>query len=383
MVNREVNLPKLMDKSSYFLLGPRGTGKSFLIRKELSGPEAVVIDLLDSRSYLRLQNSPHELAPMATKPIVVIDEIQRIPELLNEVHRLIEEKQLRFLLTGSSARKLRRSGTNLLAGRAFKAQMFPLTWRELARESRFNLERFLLLGGLPHAYLQDIGQEYLYNYVDVYLKEEIQTEALVRNLANYSRFLENAALSSGQILNFAKVAADAQLSPNTVRDYYQILEDTLLGYPLLPWRKTTRRKAVSTAKFYFFDIGVLNALRNVSQLPPAGDLVGQAFEHFIGQELRAYLSYHQRRETLCFWRAKSQHEVDFIIGDETAIEVKAARKVSPRDHHGLKALAEEKPWRRMLVVSMDPQTMVHANGIEHLFWEDFLDQLWRDQIVSP
>jgi predicted AAA+ superfamily ATPase len=382
MVKRHLNLKIMLDKSSHFLLGARGTGKSYLIRESLSTLDASYIDLLDSRVFLRLQNDPHEIENLGTKDTVVIDEIQRIPELLNEVHRLIESKGKRFLLTGSSARKLRRSGSNLLAGRALPAFMLPFTWQELSQSGQFDLERYLLVGGLPKAYLEQNPQEYLYAYIDTYLKEEIFAEALVRNLANYSRFLEQAAFSSGHIINFTKIAQDAQLAPNTVRDYYQILEDTLLGFTVQPWTKSKKRKAVSTAKFYFFDVGIMQALNQIQQLPPAGEIFGRAFEHFIAQEIRAYLSYSRLREGLTFWRTKHQQEVDFIIGDEIAIEVKSSKRVSDRDHTGLKALGEEKAWRRRIVVSLDSQQMKFDSGIEHLFWQDFLQQLWQGKITD-
>ncbi len=381
MVDRHINILNLLSKSSHFLLGARGTGKSYLIRQSLAELDATYIDLLDSRVYLRLQNDPHELESLSVRETIIIDEIQRIPELLNEVHRLIESRGKRFLLTGSSARKLRRSGSNLLAGRAFPAFMFPFTWQELKKAKIFEFERYLLMGGLPKAYLDAAGQDYLYAYVDTYLKEEVLAEALVRNLANYSRFLEQAAFCSGQILNFTKVAQDAQLAPNTVRDYYQILEDTLLGFLVQPWTKSKKRKAVSTAKFYFFDLGVMHALNRVSQLPPSGDLIGRAFEHFIAQELRAYLSYNKRRDDLTFWRTKNQQEVDFLIGDDFAIEVKSAKKVSERDHAGLKVLGEEKSWKRRIVVSLDPQAMTFETGIEHMYWEDFLENLWSERLL--
>ncbi len=371
----------MLDISSHFLLGARGSGKSFLIRESLATLDASYVDLLDSRVYLRLQNSPHEIENLGLKNLVIIDEIQRIPELLNEVHRLIENKGKRFLLTGSSARKLRRSGSNLLAGRALPAVMLPFTWKELSLSGNFDLEHYLLYGGLPKAYLEQSASEYLFAYIDTYLKEEIVAEALVRNLANYSRFLEHAALNSGNILNFTKIAQDAQLAPNTVRDYYQILEDTLLGFSLQPWTKSKKRKAVSTAKFFFFDVGIMHALNQVQQLPPAGELFGRAFEHFIAQEIRAYLAYSRRRECLTFWRTKHQQEVDFLIGDDVAIEVKSSRRVSDRDHSGLKALGEEKTWKRRIVVSLDTQEMRYDSGIEHLSWKAFFDQLWQGEMT--
>ena len=243
-MKRQLNISKLIEKSSYFLFGPRGTGKSYLIRNTLMGQSNAIdyVDLLNSRMFIQLQNDPSQLENVAGSKTIVIDEVQRVPEILNEVHRLIEEKNKRFLLTGSSARKLRRNNANMLAGRAYRAELFPLTWKELKSAESFNLNKFLTIGGLPKAYIEDEGFDYLYAYIDTYLKEEIQVEALARNLIHYSRFLESAAGMSSEMVNFTKVANDAQLSPNTVRDYYKILEDTLLGFMLPPWTKSVNGK---------------------------------------------------------------------------------------------------------------------------------------------
>ena len=316
-----------------------------------------------------------------TKETVVIDEVQRIPELLNEVHRLIEEKNLIFLLTGSSARSLKKKGVNLLAARAFKAEMLPLTWHEINRDGQFDLDKYLLVGGLPMAYLENNALEYLYNYVETYLKEEIQAEALVRNLSNYHRFLNYAASRNTEIINFTKVGNNAQLSPNTVRDYYQILEDTLIGKMLPCWKKSTKRKSISSAKFYFFDAGVVNALKRVESLPEAGSLYGYAFEQFIFQELTAYLSYNKIRKELTFWRSKNDQEVDFLIGDEVAIEVKSTKKIIKSDQKGLIALMEEKIWTHTLLVSRDKVLKQNDNGIIQIYWKDFLENLWAGKYL--
>ncbi len=374
-MKRFLDLQEKLKKSSHFLLGPRGTGKSYLIRKSLI-KSAQIINLLDSKIYLLLQNSPSDLESIIQQTVVVIDEIQRIPELLNEVHRLIEEKNITFLLTGSSARKLRRNGVNLLAGRAFQARMFPLTWREIKTAGSFELDRYLQFGGLPSSYLNpENARDYLYAYIDTYLKEEIQAEAFVRNLAQYSRFLEASAYSSGKLINFTKIGNDAQISPNTVRDHYQLLEDTLLGFQLPAWTGSSKRKPIQTAKFYFFDIGVTLALLGVESLERASDLYGIAFEHFIAQEIRAYLSYSNKRDSFMFWRSKSNYEVDFLIGEETAIEVKASKKISQRDHKGLKALLEEGPRKHAFIVSTDKINQSFGK-IQHIYWETFLENLW-------
>ena len=393
-IKRQVNLKQQLRQNSHFLLGPRAVGKSALIKQNFfkavttqnqsTGYSKLVkyINLLDSRVYLRLKADPSLLESMAhQKKYVVIDEIQRIPALLNEVHRLIEEFGTHFLLTGSSARKLKKGDVNLLAGRAFKSSLFPLTWRELSQNKKFNLNRYLLRGGLPLAYLGPHSEEYLYNYVDTYLKEEIQSEALVRSLPNYTRFLQNMALSNAQQINYTKVANSAGLSPNTVRDYFQILEDTLIGFSVSPYRRTKKRKPIQTSKFYLFDTGVTNTLCETKSLPIHSDLFGRAFEQFIACELRAFLSYNKIRQGLCYWRSQSQFEVDFVIGDQIAIEVKSSKKVSPRDHKGLLALQEEQKWKHLLIVSQDPVAGHFKNGIQHLPYEVFLKKLWNLDLV--
>ncbi len=380
MIRRQLDLMELLDRSSHFLFGPRGSGKSFLACSSCLDA-ADYIDLLDSRTYLRLKSDPALLHSLISKPFIVIDEIQRIPELLNEVHRAIETEGQHFLLTGSSARSLRRKGVNLLAGRAFRAEIFPFTWFELSYYDRFDLHRYLRLGGLPTAFLSEHGEDYLYAYVDTYLKEEIQFEGLVRSLPNYTRFLQSVAFNNAKVLNYAKVANDAQLSPNTVRDYYQILIDTLIGFQVSPWRGSQTRKFVQTTKFYLFDTGIVNALRDTRSLDPGSDLFGMAFEHFIACELRAFLSYNRIRLPLQFWRTRAGVEVDFVIGDEIAIEVKSGKSVSRRDHKGLLTLNKERQWKHLLVVSRDSTSASFDNGIQHQHWEEFLRRLWNREYV--
>jgi len=382
-IERHLPITELIEKWSYFLLGPRGTGKSWLVRHQLQANKTIdYIDLLQSDTYVSLQARPSLLESMISHNIVVIDEIQRVPELLNEVHRLIELKSIRFLLAGSSARKLKRGGANLLAGRAFNANLFPLTYREIMDATgHFELLKYLQHGGLPTVYTSPHATQYLHNYVETYLKEEIQAEALTRKLGNFTRFLKSAAQCHGQMINFTKLANDAQLAPNTVRDYFQILEDTLVAFRLVPWQEGTNRKAVRTAKYYFFDPGVVHALLDVDTLNEQSNLYGTAFEHFITMELRAYLSYAEIRKKLYYWRTKSQIEVDLVIGDNIAIEVKSAKRVSDRDNKGLNAIAQEGDFRQLLVVSRDPQPRSFPNGVRHIYWQDFLEQLWDGKII--
>lgn len=367
----------LLEKKSYFLFGPRGTGKTYLIQQQLSS-SIPVINLLRSELYFRLNNHPEELesiiAAYENHSIIVIDEVQRIPLLLNEVHRLIEEKQIKFLLTGSSARKLKRGGANLLAGRAREAKLFPLTYHEI---KDFDLQHYLLHGGLPMVYLSDAPQEDLYAYIDTYLKEEIIAEAVVLKLQAFSKFLEISAVTSGKMINYANVSNDVGISASTIREYYGILEDTFLGFSLPAYTKTKKRKAISTAKFYYFDLGVKNVLSSIDSVPQNTDIFGDLFEHFIALELRAYLSYRRIRKSLCYWQSKNGQEVDFVIGDDIAIEVKSSNNIQEKHLKGLKALKEEGLCKKYILVSQD-KTNRQQDNIMILYWEDFLTRLWED-----
>lgn len=378
-LKRLLDIKQLITKKSHFLFGPRATGKSSLIRHELDN-QALIIDLLHTETYVRLMDNPSQLEGLIAvdeQPIVVIDEIQRIPELLNEVHRLIENKQIRFLLTGSSGRQLKRHGVNLLAGRARQAELFPLTYHELPD---FNLNHYLLYGGLPMVTLSKEPEEDLNAYVHTYLQEEIKAEALVQKLPAFSRFLQLSALTSGTTLNYHSIANDAGVSGVTLREYYQILEDTFLGFTLLPWQHSVKRKAISTARFYYFDTGVKNKLAKIDAIPESTDAFGQAFEHFIAMELRAYISYTRKRVSLNFWRTAGGHEVDFILGDSVAIEVKASRKISSKHLKGLKYLMEENALDKYYLISQDP-IPIKQDGIFILPWDDFIKRLWDGDVI--
>ena len=378
LIQRTLDLKNLLSKKSFFLFGPRATGKSTLIKQVLS-KSSMIIDLLNSRLYLRLLDSPHDLESIIDAgnkgEIIVIDEIQRIPELLNEVHRLIEDRKLTFLLTGSSARKLRRGKANLLAGRVWEARLFPLTWKEIPA---FDLNRYLRYGGLPPVYLSQYPEEELDAYVNTYLKEEIMAEGLIRKLPPFSRFLRSIALASGDMINFTKIANDCQVPPSTVTEYVALLEDTLVGFLLPAWKGSKRRKAISTGKFYFFDPGVAHTLAGTEALDRNSHLYGKAFEQFIGMEIRAYLSYKRKKIELSYWRSVHGYEVDFLMGRKTAVEVKATQRISQSHFKGLKALEEEKVFKNYVLVSQDPVN-THDNHFQALFWEDFLKNLWEDK----
>ena len=379
---RKLNLLKLLEKKSFFLMGPRATGKSFLIKEQLA-ERAIVLNLLRSDLYLKLSRSPWELETIITaallekkNPIIVIDEIQKIPNLLDEVHRLIEEKQWRFLLTGSSARKLKYGHANLLAGRAWTTHLFPLSFSEIPD---FNLDHYLRYGGLPPVYPSEDPEEELTAYTNTYLYEEIQAEGLVRKLPQFTRFLQVAAINNGQLLNFAKISNDTGIAASTIRDYYSILEDTLIGFMLTPWGHSKKRKAISTAKFYLFDCGVTHTLAETKTLERNSDLYGRSFEQWIGLELRCYLDYRRNKDPLGFWRSKHQHEVDFTIGNHTAIETKSSKKVTNHDLKGLIALKEENIFRQYFLVSQDP-IETKDDAIQCLHWKTFLTRLWADEL---
>jgi len=380
--NRQLNLLDLLNKKSHFLFGPRSTGKSSLIKQQLSN-SAVIIDLLRLPVQGRLMSHPEELEQLIDvqltpeKKFVVIDEIQKIPELLDEVHRLIEDRKLKFLLSGSSARKLKATGVNLLGGRAWIASLFPICYPEF---DQFDLEKVLRFGSLPHVYNSDYPEDELSAYVTTYLNEEIRMEGLVRKIPAFVGFLRSAALSNAQQLNYTEIANDAGVSPSTIREYYSILEETLIGTVVEPWSKSQKRKAVSTGKFYFFDTGVCHTLAETQQLDPNSDLFGRSFEHWVYLELRAYLSYRSRKEKLYFWRTLDQKEVDFVVGDIAAIEVKATKRLDKSDFKGIHALREEGLIKKYFIVSRDPVDSVR-NDTTCLHWKSFIEKLWAGALI--
>lgn len=370
-IERLLDLPAILEEKSHFLFGPRQTGKTFLIRRSLKGVR--LYDLLDTSVYLALSQNPGRISQELTPDdrLVVIDEIQRLPILLNEVHRLIEERGVRFLLTGSSARKLRRGGVNLLGGRARTKYLHPLTYRELG--SRFDLLRAVERGLLPSIYFSDDPHADLQAYAGSYLQQEIVAEGATRNVPAFSRFLRVAALCNGTIVNFTNLANDAQVARTTVYEYFEILKDTLVLHELPAWRKSKKRKPLSSSKYYFFDVGVVAALQG-REFRLGTPEFGEAFETYLMHELVSYRDY-LSNESLTYWRSTSGFEVDFIIGDHTAVEAKAKENLSPQDVKSLRALAEEKKLKRYLCVSLEPR-MRKFEGITILPLPEFLDALW-------
>ena len=372
---------------SAFLWGARQTGKSSFLKKHF--PSSPYFDLLDTYELARFTKAPYllreEILSLSPTAPIIIDEIQHIPALLNEVHWLIENAKAQFILCGSSARKLQTHSTNLLGGRAWPYHFYPLVYPEIPH---FNLIKALTHGLIPTHYLAESKyiQDHFQAYVDLYLTDEIRNEGLVRNLAGFSRFLDVAGLTNGEMINLSNIARDCGISRSTVQGYYQILIDTLLGYFIYPYNKKIKRDIISaTPKFYLFDVGVANYLAKQSLTALKGVVAGKSFEHYILMELVAYRSYQRKRFDITYWRTKTGLEVDFILGDAVAIEVKISDQVHQQDLKGLIAFCEEHPQMNPIVVSLDKrprEVRINESLTLHILpWEIFLQQLWSGQFI--
>jgi predicted AAA+ superfamily ATPase len=381
MYKRILNLP-LSETETCFLWGPRQTGKSTLLKTLF--PDARRYDLLLSNEYHRLLTNPglireecqaESKASKRKKLHVIIDEVQKIPALLDEVHWLIENADMRFILCGSSARKVKRGQANLLGGRAVRYELHPFVYPEIPD---FSLSKALNGGLLPRHYLSPHPQRLIESYVGDYLKEEIAAEALTRNVPAFSRFLKIAALTNGELINYRNIASECGVSAPTVKEYFQILDDTLIGKQLPAFRKRAKRRLIGAPKFYFFDIGIVAHLTHRGSVGKGSELFGKAFEHFIYMEILAHSSYSELNYPIAYWKTASGFEVDFVLGDhEFAIEVKSASMVGNRHLKGMRAFKEEYTAQRYIVVSMDPKPRKTADGIDILPWEVFLDRLWK------
>ncbi|MFZ4394579.1 MAG: ATP-binding protein [Kiritimatiellia bacterium] len=369
---------KLPVGKSAFLWGPRKTGKSFWLKR--SFPDARLVDLLQSDVFAEYASRPALLRERFSqhRGLILIDEIQMAPDLLNEVHWLIENTRASFLMTGSSARKLRRGHANLLGGRAWRFAMHPLTYRET---EGFDLEQVMLSGLLPTHFLAPDPIPELRAYVGDYLREEIAAEARIRNIPSFAEFLRVAALTSGALLNYTNVARESGVSAKVVRGYFEILEETLLGFRLAPWRRVKNRRLIETEKFYLFDVGVANYLAR--RTPRAGTPeFGKSFEHYLLMELMAYRAYMAPELDLCYWRTASGLEVDVVLGDMTvAVEFKGSARVHAGDGLGLRALREEHAVKHVIVVCMEREPRKLADGIEVWPWTLFLEQLWSGTLI--
>lgn len=370
------------ESRALFLLGPRKVGKTTFLSQHF--PKAIKFDLLKSEIRRRFQLNPAELRHQVLEnpgQTYIIDEVQKIPELLEEVHWLLENTEARFVLCGSSARKLKRGASNLLGGRAFKIDLFPLVYPEFKKSHiEFNLTQSLNQGQIPQHYLAKKYQPFLKAYIDLYLQEEIIEESRIRKLNSFQKFLEVAALMNGELLNYANVGSSCGVSTKTVREYYQILEDTLIGFTLEPWTKVKTRALIETSKFYLFDTGVIRALKGIDYVAPKTSDFGSLFETYMVNEVRAYLSYKSSSLRMYFWRTKSQFEVDLIIGPMiAAIEFKSAEDIARQQTRSLTALLEEHKPQHSLIVCQATESKKLENGIRILPYQKFLELLWRGE----
>jgi len=370
-----------LGKESAFLWGARQTGKSTLLKAIY--PEAPYFDLLLANEYDRFLRNPSLLREILeatpTGSPIIIDEIQRLPSLLNEIQWMIVNRKRQFILSGSSPRNILRSGGNLLGGRAARYELYPLVYKEIPD---FDLLRALNNGLLPRHYLAKSADKLLSAYTGNYLRDEIITEAKIRNIRSFSRFLEIASFSNGEIVNYSNIAADCGISAPTVREYFQILEDTLIGRFLPSYQKKPKRRVILSPKFYYFDVGIANYLLKRGRIVSGNESFGHAFEHFIYHEIYSHCHYSDLNYPLSYWRTASQIEVDFILGDhEVAVEVKSTEMANTRHLHGLSSFTEEYNVKKLILVSNDPSPR-KVGKIMIMPWKYFLDQLWDGRLIE-
>ena len=378
MYKRIFDIENKLDEGM-FLFGARQTGKSTLLKERFKG--AIYYDLLNPdirKAFKRNPNSLKEaLWDRAAGTLVIIDEIQKVPELLDIVHSLMVDKGLWFILSGSSSRKLKRSGANTLGGRAIPETLFPLVWPEV---TDFQLDRAVQNGMIPRHYMVEDATKRLSGYVKVYMDEEIREEGEVRELDAFERFMEVAAISDGEILNYSNIASDCGVSAKTVKSYFQILYDTLIGYEIPAYRKEIKRRIIQAPRFYYFDVGLANYLLGRHSLKRGTDAYGHAFEHLVIQEIIAYKGYNDKREEISYWRTYDKKEVDAVIGDaKVGIEIKSSEQLKTKHKAGLKAFKEEHPECRLILVSLDPITR-KSGDVELIYVLDFLKMLWNGEI---
>ena len=379
MYHRIFDIENRLDEAM-FLFGGRQVGKSTLLKERF--PKAVYIDLLNSELRNRYRQHPEEfresLLRHAPETLVIVDEIQKVPDLLDEVHWLMVNKGLFFILSGSSARKLKKSGANNLGGRAIPETLFPLVSAEIPD---FDLDRAIQNGMIPRHYMVANARNRLKSYIELYLKEEIIEEAAVQKVDDFIRFLEVAAISNGEMLNYENVATDCGVSANTVKAYYQILCDTLLGFEVPAYRKVIKRKLSKSSRFFFFDVGIANYLTGRHHLAPKTPEYGHAFEHLVMQEIVAYLGYKGVEEKLTYWHTYDDIEVDAVIGDaRVAIEIKSADSIQTNHKKGLVEFAKEHPNVKQILVSRD-RISRRSGDIDLYYVTDFFKALWNDEIV--
>ena len=369
-----------LEQESCFLWGPRQTGKSTLLKTLF--PSSPYYDLLLSDEFSRLTSKTsllrEELLSHPPTTPVIIDEVQKIPALLDEIQWLIVNHHFQFILCGSSARKLKRGGGNLLGGRALRYGLYPLCYKEI---SDFNLLQALNRGLLPRHYLSENYEALQQAYVNEYLKEEIAAEAITRNIPAFARFLEVAAFSNGSIVNYNNIARECGISAGTVKNYFQILVDTMIGEWIPAYQKKIKRRIIQASRFYLFDIGIANHLLKRRKIEEGSEAFGFALEHFIFQEIKAYSNYSGKLFNISYWRTASQIEVDFILGEgEVALEVKSSKCAGSQHFSGLNAFGEDASPKKKIIVSLDPKPRL-SGEIHILPWKEFLEKLWRGEII--
>jgi predicted AAA+ superfamily ATPase len=383
MFKRLISLDKSINES-FFLWGPRQSGKSTLLHQIFA--DSVWIDLLKSEEFIKYKTHPErlreELIGESTAKIVVIDEIQKVPALLDEVHWLIENKKLTFALCGSSARKLKRGHANLLGGRAVRFELFGLCSKELGQ--KFDLNHMLNFGYIPSHYLSVDPRRRIRSYISDYLKEEIAEEAVTRNIPAFSDFLRAAALGDTEQVSYSTIGRDCGVNSDTVKNYYQILTDTMLGSMLPSYTRREKRRISKAPKHYFFDVGIVNALAKRGKITFGNELFGKAFENWIYHELNCHRNYSELFYDLSFWKLTTQIEVDFILGDmEVAIEVKGTDRVRKDHLEGLRAITQDHPnIKSRYLICCEAKKRVTEDGIIIINALEFLDLLWSGEIIS-
>ena len=384
MFQRLINI-SLPQRQSAFLWGARKTGKSTYLKTAF--PDSLVYDFLKTDLMLEMSKRPallrDQLLAADEKTLsnpVILDEVQKVPQVLDEVHWLIENRGIRFILCGSSARKLRRGHVNLLGGRAWRYEMFPLVSPEIGH---VDLLKVLNRGTIPAHYLQENYSKALKAYVLDYLKQEVFDEGLTRNIPAFSRFFDSIGFSHGDLINYSNIARECGVDSKTVKEYYQILVDTLLGRMVPPFKKRQSRQVIGSAnKFYLFDVGVAGIITKRKIEEQRGELFGRSFEHFIFTELAAHSAYRELDYEINFWRTKAGQEVDFVLGGgAAAIEVKGTNRVENHDLRGLNAFMEECSPKKAILVCNEKIPRIHGK-IRVMPWSIFLSSLWAGEIIS-
>ena len=382
-IRRALDIQNLLEESSLFLFGPRMTGKTSYIENELQKKAILSLTFLDGDTLDAFRRNPVLLRSMLngkTEGFVIVDEVQLFPPVLRDIQHIMTHSDIQFLLTGSSARKLKKSGSNLLGGRAGIVSMHPFVWKEI-RDRNPDLDSIFATGMLPKAFMAKTYQTQLRNYIRGYLDNEIAAEGERRDLTVFSSFLAFAASENTELMNFSNVSRDIGMSADTIKEWYQILVDTFIGYYLRPYRKGSKRIPVNTSKFYFFDVGVARAAARMPVSTETMTEYGKMFENYIFMELKAYIDYNMTDDELYFWRTREGYEVDFVIENKAAIEVKTAKNITGKELKGLRAFKEENAVKDYIIVCRELFERRTDDGIRIMPWKLFLEELWNKKIL--